>query len=365
VSAGLRVAFFGSSLVSAYWNSAARYYRGIVRALHELGHNVTFYEPDVYERQRHRDLPDPAWARVVVYSGTDEREAAWALESARDADVIVKASGVGVFDEMLEAAVLEVRRRATTVVFWDVDVLTTLDRVRADATDPLRHLIPRYDHVFTCGGGAGAVAAYEALGARSCATIDNALDPSTHFRVPPDPSFRGDLGLLADRLPDRERRVDEFFFDVARRSRSRQFVLGGSGWRDKAMPPNVRYAGHVYTSDHNAFNSTPRAVLHVTRDSMSACGSSPATRIFEAAGAGACIISDYREGIELFLEPGREILVAPNGAHVATLLEDLDAARASAIGRAARARVLGQHTYRHRAERAASLLTGRRYRDTA
>ena len=27
------VAFFGSSLVSAYWNGAATYYRGIIRSL--------------------------------------------------------------------------------------------------------------------------------------------------------------------------------------------------------------------------------------------------------------------------------------------------------------------------------------------
>jgi hypothetical protein len=64
----LDIAFFGSSLVSAYWNGAATYYRGIVRALHERGHRVTFYEPDAFGRQEHRDLEEPAWARVVVYA---------------------------------------------------------------------------------------------------------------------------------------------------------------------------------------------------------------------------------------------------------------------------------------------------------
>jgi spore maturation protein CgeB len=45
-----RISFFGSSLVSAYWNGAATYYRGIIRALHARGYQVTFYEPDAYER---------------------------------------------------------------------------------------------------------------------------------------------------------------------------------------------------------------------------------------------------------------------------------------------------------------------------
>jgi len=60
--AGLDIAFFGSSLVSAYWNGAATYYRGIIRALHGRGHRVTFYEPNAYGRQEHRDIPDPEWA---------------------------------------------------------------------------------------------------------------------------------------------------------------------------------------------------------------------------------------------------------------------------------------------------------------
>src|SRR5579884_965079 len=112
----LSIAFFGSSLVSAYWNGAATYYRGIIRALHERGHRVTFYEPDAYDRQQHRDLPeDPDYARVVVYPATEGDALARVEEAARDADLLVKASGVGVFDELLEGAVLAVRRPRTLV----------------------------------------------------------------------------------------------------------------------------------------------------------------------------------------------------------------------------------------------------------
>ena len=104
-----RISFFGSSLVSAYWNGAATYYRGIIRALHERGYDVTFYEPDAYERQQHRDIPDPDWARVVVYAPTDEGVAR-AFEEGSSADIVVKTSGVGIFDELLEAAVASHRR---------------------------------------------------------------------------------------------------------------------------------------------------------------------------------------------------------------------------------------------------------------
>src|ERR1041385_5142059 len=104
MKSSLNIAFFGSSLVSAYWNGAATYYRGIVRALSERGHRVTFYEPDAYDRQRHRDIPDPDWARVVVYPADAEACALSALDSARGADGIVKTSGIGVFDAGLERA---------------------------------------------------------------------------------------------------------------------------------------------------------------------------------------------------------------------------------------------------------------------
>jgi spore maturation protein CgeB len=347
-SSPLSIAFFGSSLVSAYWNGAATYYRGILRALAGQGHRITFYEPDAFERQQHRDIPDPDWARVVVYPATDSGVLR-ALEDARGADLVVKASGVGVFDTLLEAAVLEIRRPGGLAVFWDVDAPATLDRLEGFPTDPFRPLVPRYDMIFTYGGGDPVVNAYRRLGARDCVPVYNALDPSTHRPVPPDPRFEGHLGFLGNRLPDREARVEEFFLKAAAALPEQTFLLGGNGWADKPMPENVRQLGHVYTRDHNAFNCTPRAVLNVNRESMARYGFSPATRVFEAAGAGACLITDAWEGIEMFLEPGREVLVARGGDEVAEHLRRLTPERAAALGQAALRRTLAEHTYAHRA----------------
>jgi spore maturation protein CgeB len=139
----------------------------------------------------------------------------------------------------------------------------------------------------------------------------------------------------------------------------RRFLLGGSGWQDKAMPGNVAYVGHVYTADHNAFNVTPMAVLNVSRESMARYGFSPATRVFEAAGAAACLITDEWEGIERFLEPGREVLVANDGAAVARHVEALSPDMARRIGEAACRRVMAEHTYAHRAAQLEALLEGR------
>jgi spore maturation protein CgeB len=354
----VRIAFFGSSLVSAYWNGACTYYRGIVRALDARGHRVAFYEPDAFDRQAHRDIDDPDWAEVVVYEPSDARAVREVVAGAADADVVVKASGVGVFDAVLEAAVAELEGPEARI-FWDVDAPATLAALEGEPGNPLRELVGRFDMVLTYGGGRPVVDRYAALGARACIPVYNALDPATHRPEPPRPELACDLAFLGNRLPDREARVEEFFFGAAEAMPDRSFLLGGSGWEDRvASAPNVRYLGHVPPGDHNALNRSARAVLNVSRESMAANGFSPATRVFEAAGAGACLITDAWEGIEEFLAPGEEVLVARDGAEVAALLEGLDPDRARAIGEAALERVLAEHTYDRRAEQVEAVLEG-------
>lgn len=344
----MKIAFFGSSLVSSYWNGAATYYRGIVRALHGLGHRVTFYEPDAYDRPKHRDIPDPEWAEVVVFPSTLEA-AERCMDHAAGADLVVKANGVGVFDAELERGVLARRRPGQAIVFWDVDAPATLDRMEANPEDSLRNRIPEFDAVLTYGGGDPVVAAYRRFGARLCLPIYNAVDPDVHYPVPPDDGYRCDLALLANRLPDREARIDTFFFEPAVDCPEAAFLLAGNGWHDKPKPASVREIGHLGTADHNAFNASARLVLNVSRESMARYGFSPATRVFEAAAAGACLVTDAWEGLEQFLAPDREVLVAEGGEDVARYVHEVDSERARQVGERALHRVLSEHTYAHRA----------------
>jgi spore maturation protein CgeB len=351
----MKLAFYGSSLLSSYWNGAATYYRGVLSQLARHGHDITFYEPDAFERQEHRDIDDPPYARVVIYPAEIEAQVLATVESARDRfDVVVKTSGVGVHDHLLEAAALDLGAQVT--IFWDVDAPATLARMEADGDDPLRRRIADFDMVLTYGGGDPVVSRYRALGARECTPIYNALDPKTHHPVPPREDMRADLAFLGNRLPDREARVEEFFFSAVEALPERRFVLGGAGWEDRVGAPNLRYLGHVVPGDHNAFNCSSLAVLNVTRDSMVHNGYSPATRVFEAAGAGACIISDAWEGLDRFLEPGAEVIVCSSGREVARALAGLDSVRAAEIGARARERVLSEHTYAHRAREVEEVL---------
>src|SRR5690606_946638 len=131
----MKIAFYGSSLVSAYWNGACTYYRGLLKALAARGHAITFYEPDAYDRQKHRDIPDPSWARIVVYPATPDGWQRSLEAGARDADLLVKASGVGVFDDELEAALPQASSRALRV-YWDVDAPATLEAMASREMHP-------------------------------------------------------------------------------------------------------------------------------------------------------------------------------------------------------------------------------------
>ena len=352
----MRLTFFGSSLVSSYWNGAATYYRGLLRALAGHGHEIVFCEPDAYGRQQNRDLADdPAYATVIVYRTEAERDAL--VERAfAESDWVIKCSGVGVWDVELEAAVAERAGGDTRTAFLDVDAPATLARIDGDENDPFRACIPRYDHVFTYGGGPPVIDAYTAWGAQACTCIYNGLDPEEHrpLEMAAHPEF--DLLFMGNRLPDREARVDEFFFRAAALSPDRRFVLGGEGWGDKAMPANVTYLGHVPTHRHNEVNASARLVLNVHRESMVENGWSPATRMFEAAGAGSCQVTDAMPGIEDFFAPGEEILVAEDGDAVARIVAATSDADARRIGEAGRRRALTDHTYAQRAERMDAVL---------
>jgi spore maturation protein CgeB len=345
----MKVAFYGSSLLSSYWNGAATYYRGILRAMSQRGYDITFYEPDILGRHTHRDVGPPEWCRVVVYPA-----AAGAVQEvgaqASEADIVVKASGVGFMDDALLALAFAATRSDALRVWWDVDAPATLAEIGRQPLHPLRiALRGQIDLVLTYGGGSRVVTDYQSLGCAPCMAVYNALDPSTHHPVAAQARFACDLAFLANRLPDREERAEEFFFRPAAALPKARFILGGAGWEDKPRPSNVDYLGHVPTSDHNAFNASSKAVLNVNRSSMAATGFSPPTRVFEAAGAGACLITDDWPGICVFLEPGEEVLVARDGTDVAEILRALAPAAAAAIGAKAKDRILRDHTYAHRA----------------
>jgi spore maturation protein CgeB len=345
----MKIFAFGSSIVSSYWNGAATYYRGCYKYLARRGHEITFAEPDAYGRQEHRDTDDFSYVTSVVYRPTVEVGAM--LEMAAEADVVVKHSGIGVDDVLLERLVAEMSAERPSF-FWDVDSPATLARMRGDAGDPFRQAVQQFDAVLSYGGGPASRDGYLAFGAKAYYNIYNGLDPETHHPVEPDPSLQCDVAFLGNRLPDREARVEELFLRAAELVPEKSFLLGGEGWSDKAMPKNVRWIGHVPTGKHNRVNCSAGMVLNINRASMANSGFSPPTRVFEVAGTGACMLCDDWPGIDDCFEPEKEIVVVRDAEGVMDALQRYDDLARKRIGSAFHARALRDHTYAQRAAQA-------------
>jgi spore maturation protein CgeB len=221
--------------------------------------------------------------------------------------------------------------------------------MQAHPADAFHDVLPRYDGILTYGGGPAVREQYLRFGARAYFSIYNGLDAETHFPVSPDPSLSCDVAFLGNRLPDREARFEELFLRAATLAPEKRFLLGGEGWGDKHLPANVRWIGHVPTSEHNRVNCSAGMVMNINRSSMANTGFSPPTRVFEVAGAGACLLCDDWPGINDCFEPNEEILVVSTAEGVVDALRRHDDATRRNLGAALRARALRDHTYEQRA----------------
>ena len=351
----MKIFAFGSSIVSSYWNGAATYYRGCYKYLARLGYEITFAEPDAYGRQQHRDSDDFSYVHSVVYQPREAdggHDLDRMLAQAAEADIVVKHSGIGCDDAELERRVPAECSASAMTFIWDVDAPATIHRMRAHDDDALRHATAGYDAILTYGGGPLAREGFLEFGAQAYYSMYNGLDPETHFPVPADPSLACDIVFLGNRLPDREARVEELFLRAAELAPNASFVLGGEGWGDKRMPPNVRWLGHVPTADHNRVNCSASMVLNINRASMAEFGFSPPTRVFEVSGAGTCLLCDDWPGIADCFEPDKEILVVQSAEDVVAALRRYDLDARERIGTAFHARGLADHTYAQRAAQA-------------
>jgi hypothetical protein len=114
-------------------------------------------------------------------------------------------------------------------------------------------------------------------------------------------------------------------------------------------PKNVFREIHLSPREHPAFYAEQRFTLNITRAAMKNAGYSPSVRLFEAGACAAPVISDWWEGLDRVFEIGREVLVSSGPEQTLRYLRDIGDEQRLAIGRAARARVLAEHTPEQRA----------------
>ncbi len=158
--------------------------------------------------------------------------------------------------------------------------------------------------------------------------------------------------------------LDVFFYGHGREYRSE--------WIDRMITapsrqmPAARFAarglnlgdlGHTKLLPYLSFSKLREYVcrsrinLCITRGAHASVYASSSSRPFELAAMGACIVANPYQGIAEWFEPDKEVIVVQSAAEAIDRYQFLLAneRERTAIGQAARERVLKQHTFRHRA----------------
>lgn len=339
----LQITIFGLTISSSWGNGHATPYRALLRALHRLGHRVTFYEKDAPYYARHRDFVESPYCNLVLYPewATIHRAA---INQAAASDVVIVASycpeGARISDEVLSLD-------RPLKVFYDLDTPVTF--AKFDTHGATEYLDPRqiaeFDLFLSFTGGKALRRLEEEFHARIARPLYGCVDPDDYHRVSPVQELTCDLSYMGTYAADRQPKLDALFLEPSRRSPELQFLVAGSlypwNWQ---WGKNVRKLDHVAPSQHPALYSSSRATLNITRKDMADWGFCPSGRFFEAAACECPILTDSWEGLDTFFSEEEIVRVHSADDVLAALNSDL-----TALARRAKQRTLEEHTGEQRA----------------
>jgi nucleoside-diphosphate-sugar epimerase/spore maturation protein CgeB len=336
----MKLVVLGLSLGSSWGNGHATTFRALLRAFADRGHDILFLEREVpWYAGDHRDLTDPDYCRLEYYTDLNDLTR-WQAEIER-ADAVI----VGSYVPDGVAVGRYVQAHARVAAFYDIDTPVTLAKLsRGDHEYLSPDVIPGYDVYLSFTGGPTLDRLERDFGSPAARALYCSVDEGAYR--PLDVPVRWDLSYLGTYSDDRQPTLARLLIDVACAAPHRRFAVAGPQYPAGIdWPANVERIDHLPPSEHAAFYSASRFTLNVTRADMIAAGWSPSVRLFEAAACGTPIISDRWEGLDGLFTDGAEIILADTTADVIAAL-DRDA---TALGHAARARVLAGHTAAHRA----------------
>jgi len=209
-----------------------------------------------------------------------------------------------------------------------------------------------YDLVISNSEGAGP--RLLDLGARRVETVFWGADPDFFSPQPIEKEYDVFFYGYGDKF--RREWVKAMVGEPSRALPDADFALGGRDFQGDV--------GRARTIGDVPFNAFARAIsaakinLCITRRSHASVYASSSCRPFELAACGAAIVSNPCEGMDRWFEPGSEVVVVDDAADATAAYRELlaDPAQAEEMGRRARARVLEEHTYRHRARQVIDLI---------
>ncbi|MFZ4814233.1 MAG: CgeB family protein [Phototrophicaceae bacterium] len=241
------------------------------------------------------------------------------------------------------------RKHNKPVLYYDGDVPASLPTMQGFATGfRIYQGADLSEYAAFISNSDGGKAALLQMGAKAAHTLYYGADPEVFSPV---------------RVAQQD--IDVFFYGHGREYRG--------GWIDALLRdgsnalPEARFAvrgtklgdvgrtellPYLSFSKLREYASRSKINLCITRDAHASVPRSSSSRPFELAAMGCCIVANPYSGVEAWFEPNHELFVIHSAEEALDryrylLAHDTERQR---IGAAARARVLAEHTFRHRAQ---------------
>ncbi|ELR69128.1 hypothetical protein C900_05408 [Fulvivirga imtechensis AK7] len=341
----MKIVFIGLTVSSSWGNGHATTYRGLLRELSALGHEIYFLEHDKPWYSSNRDFSSPEDFHLIFYESVYKLRQNF--ESLiRKTDMVIVGSyvpeGVSVCRWVLNIA-------EGVKAFYDIDTPVTLHKLDNDDDEYLsKDLVPLFDIYLSFSGGEVLQLLESTYGARKAKALYCSFDPGIYY--PMDVEKKWLLGYLGTYSDDRQPTVDSLLAEASKKISDQKFVVAGPGYPEgMAWPANVERIDHLPPELHRKFYNEQIFTLNVTRQAMIRLGYSPSVRLFEAAACGVPIISDYWKGLTDLFEKDKEIFIARNNDEMMDILKYTTQEQRIQLGNAARQKVLLAHTAAHRA----------------
>ena len=342
----MKLVVLGLSITSSWGNGHATTYRGLLREIANMGHEVLFLERDVPWYAEHRDLPNPSFCKTSLYSSLEQLFLDYDSE-IRDADCVMVGSYV---PDGIEVGKWVTQKAKGITAFYDIDTPVTLAKLVQGTCKYLsKELIPLYHLYLSFTGGPTLKLIENKYNSPAARPLYCSVDPTVHYPLQRQPSW--DLGYLGTYSSDRQPGLERLLCRPAANWDTGRFIVAGAQYPDNIQwPKNTDRIEHLPPENHREFYTAQRFTLNVTRKDMIEAGYSPSVRLFEAAACSVPVISDNWPGLDEFFIPGKEIILASTSEEVLRCLREFPEEERRAIGERARRRTLKSHSAARRAE---------------
>ncbi|MBI1280745.1 MAG: glycosyltransferase [Anaerolineaceae bacterium] len=200
----------------------------------------------------------------------------------------------------------------------------------------------------------GGEDALKKLGARAVHTVYYGADPDI-FSPIDVPSQDIDVLFYGHGREYRQQWVEDMLAEPSRQMSEAHFAARGTKLGDLGKTELLPYLSF---SKLREYASRSKINLCITRQAHASVYGSSSSRPFELSSMGCCVVSNPYLGIEEWFEPGKELFVVNSGEEAIDrylYLLSHDSER-QAVGKAARERVLKEHTFQHRARQLVSIM---------